>query len=45
MYDLNNPSPFVLTHFEKIATIASLFALALAIALDLWRDRSGCRQR
>lgn len=36
MYDLNNPSPFVLTHFERIATVASLFAVALAVALDLW---------
>jgi hypothetical protein len=40
MYDLHNPSPFVLTHFERIATIASLFAVALSIALDLLRGRS-----
>ncbi len=39
MYDLNNPSPFILTHFERIATVSSLFAVALAIALDLWRAR------
>jgi hypothetical protein len=36
MYDLNNPSPFVLTHFERIATVASLFAVVMAVALDLW---------
>jgi hypothetical protein len=40
MYDLNSPSPFVLTHFERIATVSSLFAVALAIILDLWRARS-----
>jgi hypothetical protein len=39
MYDLNNPSPFVLTHFECIATVAALFAVALAIVLDLWQER------
>jgi hypothetical protein len=37
MYDLNNPSPFVLTHFECIATVSGFFAVALAIVLDLWR--------
>ena len=39
MYDLNNPSPFVLTHFECIATVSAFFAVALAIILDLWRSR------
>ena len=47
MYDLNSPSPFVLTHFERIATVSSLFAVALAVALDLWhalRRRPSIRQ-
>lgn len=40
MYDLNNPSPFVLTHFECIATVSGFLAVALAIVLDLWRGRA-----
>lgn len=39
MYDLNNPSPFVLTHFECIATVSAFFAVALSVVLDLWRSR------
>jgi hypothetical protein len=39
MYDLSNPSPFILTHFERIATMCAFFALALAILLDLYRAR------
>jgi hypothetical protein len=40
MPDLTNPSPFILTHFEQVATVSSLFAVLLTVALDLWRNRS-----
>jgi hypothetical protein len=39
MPDLTSPSPFILTHFEQIATVSALFALCLQIALDVWRTR------
>jgi len=37
MPDLTNPSPLVMTHFELIATVAAFSAIAIALALDLWR--------
>jgi len=39
MYDLSNPSPFVLTHFECIATVAGFCAVVFAVAVDVWRGR------
>ncbi len=36
MPDLTSPSPFILTHFEQIATVSALFALCLSIAVDVW---------
>lgn len=40
MADLSNPSPLVMTHFELIATLASVFAVIVAVALDFKRSRS-----
>ncbi len=39
MPDLTNPSPLVMTHFELIATLATLVAVVLAAARDIRRRK------
>lgn len=41
MIDLHNPSPLVMTTFEKISTITALGSVAVAVLLDLWKGYSG----
>jgi hypothetical protein len=42
MYDLTDPSPLVMTRFEKISTIC---AFAAVIALALWERFGPSRKR
>jgi hypothetical protein len=39
MPDMTSPNPFIMTHFEQIATVSALFALCLRIVIDVWRSR------
>jgi hypothetical protein len=41
--DLTTPNPLVMTHFELIAFVSAVSAVALAIVLDLWRRPRGKR--
>lgn len=42
MYDLTDPSPLVMTHFEKISTIC---AFAAVVALALWERFGPVRKK
>lgn len=39
MIDLHNPSPLVMTTFEKISTITAFSVLAIAVVSDIWKYR------
>lgn len=39
MIDMNNPSPLLMTGFERTAFIGALIGVLIALALDVWRGR------
>jgi hypothetical protein len=39
MIDLNDPSPLLMTTFEKCGFFPAVIALVLTIAWDVWRGR------
>jgi hypothetical protein len=41
MVDLTSPNPLVMTHFELIAFVSAVSAVALAVVLDVWRRSRG----
>jgi hypothetical protein len=40
MIDMTNPSPLLMTGFERTAFIGAVIGVVIAVALDLWRARS-----
>ncbi len=45
MVDLTNPSPLIMTNFERIGTFSSLVAVAVVAFVDVWRALSKRRSR
>jgi hypothetical protein len=37
--DLTNPSPLIMTRFERISTIAAVSAVIIAMLWDYWKAR------
>jgi hypothetical protein len=40
MIDMTNPSPLLMTAFERTAFIGAVIGVVVTLALDFWRARS-----